>query len=198
MRLLCATLLLFSLTRGGAFAQQQTAPAPQPVTDEDIAMTFNDISQRAARIEPMLEQLHPNDWIAKGAAETYVAQWNSIVQQFHAIRGDMSALAQSTLAQHPGQLTDSMKALFRLQSTHVVLDSLMAGARKYQNPALADVIESVASENNADVDRVERYVLQLAGAQEEQFNVVDREAQRCRATLSRQPADPARPARKNQ
>jgi hypothetical protein len=91
-----------------------------------------------------------------------------------------------------------MKALFRLQSTHVVLDSLMAGARKYQNPALADVIESVASENNADADRVERYVLQLAGAEEEQFNVVDREAQRCRATLSRQPADPARPARKNQ
>jgi hypothetical protein len=193
MRLHCATLLLFSLTAGGAFAQQQTAPAPQPVRDEDIAMTFDDISQRAARIEPMLEQLHPNDWIAKGAAETYLAQWNSMLQQFHAIQGDMSALAQ-----HPSQLTDSMKALFRLQSTHVVLDSLMAGARKYQNPALADVIESVASENNADVDRVERYVLQLAGAQEEQFNVVDREAQRCRATLSRQPAEPARPARKNQ
>ncbi len=198
MRLLCATLLLFSLTAGGGFAQQQPPPAPQPVTDEDIAMTFNDISQRAARIEPMLEQLHPNDWIAKGAAETYLAQWNSIRQQFHAIQSDMSALAQSTPGQHPGQLSDSMKALFRLQSTHVVLDSLMAGARKYQNPALADVIESVASENNADADRVERYVLQLAGAEEEQFNVVDREAQRCRATLSRQPADPARPVRKNQ
>lgn len=189
--------IFLSLIYNAALPQQATAqqPAPMqhPIEDEDIAMTFNDISQRASRIEPMLEQLHPSDWIAKGAPETYLAQWNSILQQFRAIQGDMAALAQ-----HPGQLSDSVKALFRLQSTHVVLDSLMGGTRKYQNPALADLIESVASENNADVDRLERYVLQLADAKDQQFVVVDREAQRCRSTLSRQPAESARPVRKNQ
>jgi hypothetical protein len=197
MRLHSAVALLLSLIFGGALSRQATAqqPAPvqHPIEEEDVAMTLNDISQRAGRIEPMLEQLHPSDWIAKGAPDTYLAQWNSILQQFHAIQGEMAALSQ-----HPGQLSDSLKALFRLQSTHVVLDSLMGGTRKYQNPALADLIESVASENNADADRLERYVLQIADDKDQQFTVVDREAQRCRASLSRQPAEPAQPVRKNQ
>jgi hypothetical protein len=185
--------LIFSAALPRQATAQQPAPVQHPIEDADIAMTFNDISQRAGRIEPMLEQLHPTDWIAKGAPDAYLVQWNSILQQFRAVQGEMAALAQ-----HPGQLSDSIKALFRLQSTHVVLDSLMAGTRKYQNPALADLIESVASENNADVDRLERYVLQIADDKDQQFTVVDREAQRCRAILSRQPAEPARPIRKNQ
>jgi len=195
MRLYSAAALILSLIPGGAFAQAPVQPTPaQPIIeDEEIAMTFNEISQRAGRIEPMLDQLRPSDWIAKGAADTYLAQWTSLRQQFRAVQDDMA-----NLTQHPGQLTESLKALFRLQSTHAVLDSLMAGTRKYQNPALADLIESVASENNADAARFERYVLQIADAKEQQFAVVDKEAQRCRASLSRQPADTARPARKNQ
>ncbi|MDP9054848.1 MAG: hypothetical protein M3N93_11200 [Acidobacteriota bacterium] len=195
MRLLSAAALVLSLAPG-VFAQ--SAPIADralqaPLADEDVAMTFSQISQRAARLEPMLRQLHPHDWLAKGAPDAYVAQWNSILRQYGAVQSDMAALAQ-----RPGQLSESMKALFRLQSTHVVLDSLMGGARRYQNPALADLIESVASETNADVDRFERYVLQLADEKEQQFTVVDHEAQRCRATLSRQPGEPARPARKTQ
>lgn len=203
MRFHLAVALFLVLVCGRCYAQQpasqqpastqSVSSAPQLIDDEEMAMTFHEISQRAGRIEPMLEQLHPNDWIAKGAADTYLAQWNSLRQQFHAVQEDMTALTQ-----HPGQLSESLKALFRLQSTHTVIDSLMAGTRKYQNPALADLIESVASENNADTDRLERYTLQLADDKEQQFIVVDREAQRCRATLSRQPAEPARPVRKNQ
>jgi hypothetical protein len=135
----------------------------------------------------MLEQLRPSDWVQKGAADAYASQWNSLIQQFRAIQSDMN-----TLAQHPRSVLDTMKALFRLQGTHPVLDSLMGATRKYQNPALADLIESVAAENTGDIDRVQRYLIQIAGDQEQQLAVVDREAQRCRATLSRQPAEPAR------
>ncbi len=163
------------------------------MTDDEVAAIFNRLSQRAARIAPMLEQLHPNDWIAKGAPDTYLAQWNSTREQFRAIQSDMSALAQ-----HPEQLTESMKALFRVQSTNQALDSLMGGARKYQNPALADLIESVAAEANGDIDRFEKHLVELADETERQFTVVDREAQRCRANLSRQPATPAGTNRKSQ
>lgn len=156
------------------------------MTTDDAVTIFNQIGQRAGRLEPMLEQLHPKDWIAKGAPDTYVAQWDSILQQFRAVQSDMG-----TLAQHPGGMTESMQALFRVQATHLALDSLLGGVRKYQNPALADLIESVAAENNADIEGLERYVLGLAGEKEQQFAVVDHEAQRCRAVLSRQPADPA-------
>lgn len=163
------------------------------MSDEEVAAIFNRISQRAARIEPMLEQLHPNDWIAKGAADTYLAQWNSTRQQFTAIQSDMADLSQ-----HPDRLADSMKALFRVQATHLALSSLLGGVRKYQNPALADLIESVAAEAAGDVDRFENHLLEMAGEKERQFALVDREAQRCRAALSRQPAAPAGTNRKSQ
>jgi hypothetical protein len=191
MRLVFATFATLAFT-SGALAQQPSN-APPAMTDEDVAAVLNRISQRAARLQPMIEQLHPNDWITRGAPDTYLAQWNSIREQFHAIQSDMSDLSQ-----HPGRLADSMKALFRVQATHGALDSLMGGVRKYQNPALADLIESVAAEANGDIDLFERHLLDLAEEKEQQFAVVDREAQRCRATLSRQPATPAGTNRKPQ
>jgi hypothetical protein len=186
MRLFFAALILSS----GASAQQTGSSVPT-MTDEEVAAIFNHLSQRAARIGPMLEQLHPNDWIAKGAPDTYLSQLNSTREQFRAIQSDMSALGQQ-----PEHLAESMKALFRVQMANQLLGSLMGGARKYQNPALADLIESVAAEANGDIDRFEKHLVELADEKEQQFTVVDREAQRCRATLSRQPSAPANTNRK--
>lgn len=178
MRLFLATLLFTS----GVFAQQP--PNSQPtMTDEEVTAVFTRISQRTGRLEPMLDQLHPNDWISRGAPDTYLAQWNSIRQQLGAIRSDLSDLSA-----HPDGLEASMRALFRIQAANLAISSLMGGVRKYQNPALADLIESVAAEATSDVDRFEQHLLELAAAKEQQYTVVDREAQRCRATLSRQPA----------
>jgi hypothetical protein len=191
MRLFLATLV-FSCA---AFSQQPVAAPvkPPPMTPDDAVAIGSRISERSARIEPMLEQLRPNDWIAKGAPDTYLAQWNSTREQFRAIRSDMSALAQ-----HPDHLSESMNTLFRVQSTQQILGSLMGGVRKYQNPALADLIESVAAEASGDIDRLERYLLQLSDEKEQQLTLVDHEAQRCRGSLSRQPAEPARPNRRTQ
>lgn len=153
------------------------------MTDQDIADMFNGISRHAARIEPMLQQVRTDEWLAKGAPETYVAQRNSAMQQLQTIETEMSGLAL-----HPEGMQDGMKALFRVQAFHEALESLMAGLRKYQNPPLADLIEAVAAEDRGDIDRLQEYLLGLAGEKERQFEVVDREAQRCRANLSRQPA----------
>lgn len=183
MRSVFALLLFCS----GVFAQQQ------PLSDDDVAAIFNRISQRAARLEPMLDQLHPNDWVSKGAPETYVAQWNSLKQQFSSVQSDLADLTQ-----HPDRLTDSMKALFRIQAANVALGSLMGGVRRYQNPALAELIESVAAESGRDIDSFEQHLVEMADAREQQFTLVDKEAQRCRATLSRQPASPPATNRKTQ
>ncbi len=185
MRLVLAALILSC----GAFSQQP----PAAMSDEEVAAIFTHLSQRAARIEPMLDQLHPNDWIAKGASDTYLTQWNSVRQQFSAIQSDMSDLAQ-----HPDRLADSMKALFRVQATTAALGSLMGGGGKYQNPAWADLIESVSAEAGGDIDRFEKHLLEMATEKDQQFTLVDREAQRCRANLSRQPAAPAGANRKTQ
>lgn len=155
----------------------------QAMTDQQVLAVFSGISQHAASLQPMLEQLHPNDWIAKGAPDTYASQFTSTMQGIAGIQSDMQALAQ-----HPDRMSDNLRALFRVQEVHQLLDSLMGGLRKYQNPALADLIESVAAEDGDDLNRLEQYILQLATDKEAQFAVMDNEAQRCRATLSRQPA----------
>jgi hypothetical protein len=160
-------------------------------TDQDIAGIFNGLSQHAAKVEPMLQELRPADWVAKGAPDTYVAQWNASLQQLEGIRTDMSAMAQ-----HPDHMTDGLKAMLRVQATHQVIIALMGGLRRYQNPALADLIEAVAADDGADMERLQQYLLELASDKEQQFDVVDKEAQRCRGTLSRQPADASRPVRR--
>jgi hypothetical protein len=133
----------------------------------------------------MLQQLHPKDWIADGAPDTYVAQWTTAVEQFRAIQSDMAALLQQ-----PESMTESMKALFRVQTTNQLLASLMGGVRKYQNPALADLIGSVAAESGADIENMQRHLVHIAEEKDAQLKLVDSEAQRCRATLSKQPAAP--------
>jgi Asp-tRNA(Asn)/Glu-tRNA(Gln) amidotransferase B subunit len=175
MRLLLATLL-FSCA---AFSQQQSPQAAAPrMTDQQIQSIFTGISKHTARIEPMIQQLHPAEWVEKGAPATYVAQWNSTIEQLNAIQTEMSALAQ-----RPDQLIELMKALFRVQASQKVVASLMEGLRRYQNPALAELIESVAAEDQSSLDNFERYIVELANDRQQQFDVFEHEAERCRSTL---------------
>jgi len=168
-----------------------TAPAQQPAgtasfNETQIIAISNGISQHAARLQPMLGQLRPAEWVTKGAPDTYVTQLSRSLSELHAIQDDMAYLAQN-----PGvQMTDTIKALFRVQAEHQLLGSLMGGLRKYQNPALADLIESVAAEDQADLARLQQYLLELVADKDAQFKVVDSEAQRCRSGLSRAAACP--------
>src|ERR1019366_5062537 len=150
MRLFLISVLLLPFA---AFAQQSAAQA-DPVSEDQIKAALAGVSQHAARIEPMLKQLNPADWVAKGAPQTYVAQWNSALSEIQSIRIDMA-----NLGQRPDQMSDGLKALFRIGSYHQGLRSLMGAVRRYQNPALADLIESVAAEDQGDVERMQQYLL---------------------------------------
>jgi ABC-type transport system involved in cytochrome bd biosynthesis fused ATPase/permease subunit len=171
-------------------AQQQPAPPPGFMGDPQIITVFNRIAQQTARLMPMLAEVHARDWVAKGASETYIAQLQSAQTQVQAVQTDMAALAQ-----HPDNMQDCMKGLFRVQALHGSLESLMGGLRRYQNSPLADLIESVAAEDQSDLEKLQSYILELANQKEQEFLVVDHEAQRCRATISREPA-PAKSVRR--
>lgn len=164
-------------------AQQSTEiiPADRQV----IVALFSSIAKHSARLTPLLEQMHAKDWTAKGAPETYAVQLASAKQQIGAIDTDMDSLSQ-----HPERMQDCMRALFRVQSFHRSLDSLMGGLRKYQNPALADLIQSIAVEDQEDLAKFQDYILELANQKEQEYLVVDHEAQRCRASISREPVSP--------
>jgi hypothetical protein len=190
------------LAAAGALACWVTVPAQEapaspasasPAStnvDPQIAGIFTRIAQHVARLGPMLEQVRAAEWVAKGAPDTYIAQLASARQQIEGIGTEMT-----TLAQHPENLQDCLQGLFRVQSFHHALDSLMGGLRRYQNPPLADLIQSVAAEDEAELDQLQNYILDLANQKDQEFQVVNNEAQRCRATISKQPAPAKTPRR---
>jgi hypothetical protein len=169
-----ASLLLCT----AAFAQQ-AGVAPE----WDIGRTLKAISAHVAKLLPVIEQIHPQEWVAKGAPDTYVVQWNSSVAQAKSI----DAAAQN-LAQQPDRLPDALQILFRIESLDATLRSLEEGMRKYQNPAMAELLSGIAAENGANRERLQQYVLDLANERDQQFQVADREAQRCRESIAKEPA----------
>jgi hypothetical protein len=152
----------------------------------DISQTLTSLAEQSQRLMPILEQLTPEKWQSKGAPAAYTAQWRSARSEVGYLLG-----AAESMKKQPEKLTLGLETLFRLQAVEAQVNSLIDGVRRYQNPAVGDLLVSVVSANSANRDQLRQYITELAQTKEEEFQVVDREAQRCRGTLMRQP--PARP-----
>jgi uncharacterized membrane protein YccC len=172
------TLVMLSLAPLGAVAQQPGVP-----TDWDVQKLVKAIADQSARFQPLVEQIRPKEWVAKGASDTYVQQWDSAHAQAQTVK-----LSADNLVREPERLTAALDAYFRLQNLEVVLTSLIEGVRKYQNPALADLLRSVLSENSASRQQLRQYLVDLAAINEQEYKVMDEEAQRCRESISKLPA----------
>jgi hypothetical protein len=189
-----ASLLAVSIACWFVVRGQQPAPIVIPAVVDPVVLEpaevtaiAQQISRRSDQLKPMLDQVHAADWVAKGAPEAYIAQWSSLTEQNLAIETDMT-----TVEQRPAAMSEIMKALFRVHRFDSDLDRLLKAVRRYQNPALADLIESVAPADQNGVVKLQQYVLDLASEKERLLDVEDKEAQRCRSELANQP--PARPA----
>ena len=146
-------------------------------------------SAQAARLAPLLEQLTPANWVRQGAPQAYVEQWR-------ASRQELGYLAESakTFERQPEKLSAALDTYFRLQGLERQLASLTEGVRKYQNPAVGDLLVAVMGENTGNREGLRQYIGDLATQKEEELAVADKEAQRCRSTINRQP--PPAPAKK--
>jgi hypothetical protein len=137
------------------------------------------MADHAARLVPVLNQIDVKSWISKGAPETYAEQLQSSKDQAKALADDSRALSRN-----PEKLSASLVVLFRIEGLDTMLASLEEATRRYQNPQLADRLAAVSAENGANRERFRRYIVSLAAEREHQFEVMDREAQRCRANLT--------------
>jgi hypothetical protein len=94
------------------------------------------------------------------------------------------------LAARPDRVTRALAVYFRMQAVEAMIGSLAQGVRTYQNPALAELLEGALRDNSSAGEQLRQYLVDLAAAKESEFDVIDREAQRCREVLSRQPNRP--------
>jgi len=177
------------------FAQAQFAQAPQPAPAGlepvwDIAPVLQEMGNHAARLLPILAQVDVKQWMEKGASATYAEQLRSSQDQAKALADGARALARN-----PEKLSASLELFFRIDGLENMLASLVDGLRKYQSQQAAQQLASVDAEGGANRERLRRYIVNLAAQREQQFEAMDREAQRCRGILA-QPAPPKTSGRK--
>src|SRR6266446_1697225 len=184
MLLRIPAVALVSMLPFCAAAQQAGVP-----TEWDVQKLVATIAAQSARLQQMVDQIQPKDWVARGASDTYLQQWSSAQAQAASVK-----LSSDNLVQDPARLSAALDTYFRLQNLELILTSLIDGVRKYQNPALADLLRGVMSENNVSRQQLRQYLVDLASIKEEEFKVMDQEAQRCREVISGQPT--ANPAKK--
>jgi hypothetical protein len=163
--------------------------APQSVTAPwDSSARIAELSDQASRLKPLLEQLTPQEWIARGAPQAYLTQWQDARQELEYLTA-----AAAQFAKQPERLTAALDTLFRLQALEWRLESLVEGVRKYHNPAVGDLLLGVLRSNSANGDGLRAYITDLAEQKDQEYRIVEQEAQRCRVEINRSPA----PARRN-
>jgi len=173
------------------FCSVATAQAPPSVTPAwDLAPLIAAFSAQAQRVKPILDQLTPQEWIRQGAPQTYASQYQSAQQEIQYL-----GAAAKAFESNPEKLTLALDAYFRWTAVEARLNTLAEGVRRYQNPAVGDLLVSVVAQNAENRDKLRDYITDLAAQKEQEFAVVDQEAQRCRGSLNRTPARPA-PAKK--
>lgn len=182
----------FLICTGIALAQSGTTTKPktaqQGVPEEwDVRTMLQNLKTQAQHLKPVLDQIQPETWISKGAPGEYVTQWKTAETEL----GYVLQLTDS-LTKQPDRLTLALDTYFRLQSMDLMLGSLLEGIRKYQNPAVAELFQGIMNENTGNRDRLREYVRDLATDKEQEFQIADREAQRCRGTLMRESTTGAR------
>jgi hypothetical protein len=172
--------LIVCLCAVAAYAQAPSSKPPASGLEPawDIAVVLQEIAAHAGRLLPVLDQLDVPAWVSKGASDTYLAQLESSRQQTRAVADEAAALARS-----PEKLSGALQLFFRMEALESMLNSLQEGARKYQAPQVAQSLAAVSGEGGVNRERLRSYIVNLAAEREHQFEVMDREAQRCRATL---------------
>jgi len=140
------------------------------------------LEKRAGVIEGVLAKLKPEEWVRLGAPEAYIDQLTQ-TRKFTAYLG---AQAQN-LQREPGKLSVVLDTFLRLDHLQLLLDSIIVGARRYQNAALADLLGTTIIQNSTTRELLMEYTRQLAGEREKEWEVANAEAQRCRVSLSKKP-----------
>jgi hypothetical protein len=180
----CLRSLIVLACAASLYAQAPAGSTPPAglETSWEIAPVLKELAEHANRLVPLLDKLRVDTWVAKGASDTYAAQLQSSREQAQAL-----AIEARALSANPEKLAASLQVLFRLQALDNMIASLADGVRRYQNARDAQELTTASAQSGASRDRLQRYIVNLAGEREHDLEIMDREAQRCRGILTQAP-----------
>lgn len=156
-------------------AAQPQPPATAGLPPEwEVRQQLADLVSQTERLSPLVKKIDPAKWA--GAPEAYVSQQSAILNQIQYI-----AQVVGSLAKQPERMTLALDVYFRLQAMESQVLSFTDGIRRYQNPAVADLLASLTNETAASRERLREYVKELVAAREQERDLLEKEAQRCRS-----------------
>lgn len=184
-------LIIFITLSFGQSAPPAAGTAGKGVTAAwDLSKDMAAMAAQTRKLQPLLERVKPEAWVAKGAPDAYVKQLKNAQNSVQYL-----IMATDKLAKEPERLTTALEAYFRTQSMEATLDSLRAGIERYQDGKLSQELSIAMADNSNNREKLRNYIIDLAASREQEYQVLDQEAQRCRGALIRQaPVTPSRPS----
>ena len=177
-------------------AEPQTTPAkgtviPKPAGLESAWMLrtiLDELVKDNEKLEPLLAQMNPQEWVAKkGASDVYLQQWQIAHTQLNEVMAASKLLAQKTES-----LPLALDDYFRLEALEVTSRSLQEAVTRYGDRFTADQLNGLIARNFSRRERFRDYIRDLAASSELNFKLADEEAQRCRGMISREPVKHAK------
>lgn len=175
--------LLFLVGLCAAALPAQPAPAAGLPPEWEVRQQLADLVSQTARLAPLLNQIEPQKWT--GVPQAYAAQQKSILTQINHTSQVVAALSRQ-----PERMTLALDVYFRLQTLESQVLSFSDGIRRYQNPAVADLLTSLTNETAVSRERLREYVKELVAMREQERDLLEKEAQRCRSLPPRVTANP--------
>ncbi|WP_321476803.1 hypothetical protein [uncultured Paludibaculum sp.] len=157
-------------------ALQAPAQMPSIAPDWDLKPKVQQIGPEVEKLRPVLVQLQPEKWTAAGAPAAYEKQYKDCVTAIGHVQN-----AANRLAEQPSKLSLAVETMVRLESLIQMASSVSQAVRRYQNPAVADLLDGEIGAAGASREWLRQLVSDLSTLREKELSVAEQEAQKCRA-----------------
>ena len=146
----------------------------------EVASIAQDLGVQVDQVEQILGGVHPEEWAQAGVA--YAGQRETLLTELGYLRNSAAAMAR-----RPESLPIVVDTFLWIDRTNSMLISITDGVRRYQNAAVADLLESSRGQYSGAAEKLKEYMRQLAISVNLQMEIAHEEAQRCRTELLTQP-----------
>jgi hypothetical protein len=144
----------------------------------EVETLAKSLEEHASKLEQVLAQVRPKEWTQAGASEAYLEQYETLTTEL----GHLGVSAQN-LGRNPEKISVVVDTFLWLDRLGSMLRSMSEGTRRYQNAALADLLDSAVSSNSGAEASLKSYMRDLAVQREAEMEIAHNEAQRCREDL---------------
>lgn len=148
----------------------------------DIRQMLADVNAQNQKLKPLLDQMHPQQWLDNGAPPAYASQYIDTRSRLEDV-----ARSVANLEQHTESLSAALDSYFRMEALEVVSRSLLECIRKYGEHTTAEQLSALIVKNYTTRQKFRDYLRDLSVQREQECKIADEEAQRCRGIISKEP-----------